>query len=111
MSSPRVVVTGLGAVTPVGNDVPTFWSALVAGNSGVDKITAFDPARFDCRIAAEVKGYDPKLTIPLKEQKRMERFAQFAVTAAGEAIKDAALDMTKEDPHQVGVLIGSGIGS
>ena len=111
MSHPRVVVTGLGAVTPIGNTVNDFWSGLVAGKSGVGRITPFDPARFDCKIAAEVKGYDPKATIPLKEAKRMERFAQFAVTAAGEAIKDSGFDITKEDPYQVGVLIGSGIGS
>ena len=111
MSHPRVVVTGLGVVTPIGNDVPSFWPALLAGRSGVDKITAFDPHAFDCRIAAEVKGYDPKASIPAKESKRMEKFCQFAVTAAGEAIRDAALDLSKEDPYQIGVLIGSGIGS
>ena len=111
MSHPRVVVTGLGAVTPIGNTVNEFWSGLVAGKSGVGRITQFDPARFDCKIAAEVRNYDPKATLPLKESKRMERFAQFAVTAAGEAIKDSGLDMSKEDPYQVGVLVGSGIGS
>ena len=111
MSLPRVVVTGLGAVTPVGNTVNEFWQNLIAGKNGVGPITTFDAARFDCRIAAEVKGYDPKATIPLKESRRMERFSQLAVTAAREAIEDAAFDMTKEDPYEIGVLIGSGIGS
>ncbi len=111
MSNPRVVVTGLGVVTPVGNNVQEFWPSLIAGKSGIDRITVFDPHQFDCQIAGEVKGYDPKTTIPLKESKRMERFAQLAVTAAKEAIEDSRLDMTKEDPYQVGVLIGSGIGS
>jgi 3-oxoacyl-[acyl-carrier-protein] synthase II len=111
MSLSRVVVTGLGAVTPVGNNVNDFWASLLAGKSGVDTLTAFDPARFDAKIAAEVKGYDPKATIPMKESRRMERFTQLAVTAAGEAIKDSGLDFTKEDPFDSGVLIGSGIGS
>ena len=111
MSLSRVVVTGLGVVTPVGNNVNDFWVSLVAGKSGVDRLTAFDPARFDSKIAAEVKDYDPKATIPMKESRRMERFCQFGVTAAQEAFKDSGLDMSKEDPYEVGVLIGSGIGS
>ena len=111
MSYPRVVVTGLGVVTPVGNNKNDFWNALIAGKSGADKITYFDPARFDTHFAAEVKGYDPKATIPPKESKRMEQFAQFAVTAAKEAFADSGLDMNKENPFEVGVLVGSGIGS
>jgi 3-oxoacyl-[acyl-carrier-protein] synthase II len=111
MSYPRVVVTGAGAVTPVGNNKNDFWKSLLEGRSGVDKITTFDPHQFDAHIAAEVKAYDPKQSIPAKESKRMERFAQFAVTAAKEAIEDSKLDMSKEDPFEVGVLIGSGIGS
>lgn len=111
MSYPRVVVTGLGAVTPIGGNVNEFWDSLVQGKSGVDKIAAFDPRQFDAQIAAEVKNYDPKLTIPLKESRRMERFCQFAVTAALEAFKDSGLDMQKENPREAGVLIGSGIGS
>ncbi|MBI3252640.1 MAG: beta-ketoacyl-ACP synthase II [Candidatus Omnitrophica bacterium] len=108
---PRVVVTGLGAVTPVGIGVGEFWKSLLEGKSGVGPITTFDPHRFDSRIAAEVKHYDPLAAIPLKESRRMERFTQFAVTAAKEAFKDSGLDMAKEDPFDVGVLIGSGIGS
>ncbi len=111
MSYSRVVVTGLGAVTPVGNNVPEFWKSLLSGKSGVEKISYFDPQRFDAKIAAEVKGYDPKATIPLKESRRMEQFAQFAVTAALEAFKDSGLDVSKEDPRELGVLVGSGIGS
>ena len=108
---PRVVVTGLGAVTPIGNNTHDFWRSLLAGKSGADKITAFDPAKFDTHFAAEVKGYDPKLTIPLKESKRMEQFTQFAVTAAKEAFADSGIDMKKENPFEVGVIVGSGIGS
>ncbi len=111
MSYFRVVVTGLGAVTPVGNNVNDFWSSVVAGKSGVNRLSYFDPARFDCQIAAEVKNYDAKESIPLKESRRMERFSQFAVTAAKEAITDSGFDMSKEDPYEVGTLIGSGIGS
>ncbi len=111
MPYPRVVVTGLGAVTPIGNNINDFWNSLLAGKSGVDKITYFDPHQFESRIAAEVKGYDPKATIPLKESKRMEQFAQFAVTAAKEAFADSGIDMNKENPFEVGVLVGSGIGS
>ena len=108
MPYPRVVVTGVGAVTPIGNNKNEFWNSLVTGKSGADKITTFDPHQFGTRIAAEVKNYDPKLTIPMKESKRMEKFAQFAVTAAREAFEDAGVDMAKENPHEVGVIIGSG---
>lgn len=111
MSYPRVVVTGAGVVTPVGNNKNDFWNSLITGKSGADKITAFDPARFDCHIAAQVKNYEPKDTIPPKESRRMERFTQFAVTASREAIEDSGIDINKEDPYDVGVLVGSGIGS
>ncbi len=111
MSFPRVVVTGLGAVTPIGNNTQDLWTALLAGKSGVGPITTFDPAAFTSRICAEVKDFDPKGVLPPKESKRMERFTQLAVAAAQEAFKDSGLDMSKEDPYDVGVLIGSGIGS
>ncbi len=111
MAYPRVAVTGLGAVTPIGNNINDFWHSLLAGKSGVDKISIFDPHRFDSQIAAQVKHYDPKATIPLKESKRMEQFSQFAVTAAKEAIADSGLDLTKENPFEIGVIVGSGIGS
>ena len=111
MSYPRVVVTGLGAVTPIGNNKNDFWNALLAGKSGADKISYFDPHQFDTHFAAEVKGYDPKESIPVKESRRMEQFSQFAVTAAKEAFADSGIDMNKEDPFEAGVIIGSGIGS
>jgi len=98
-------------VTPIGGNVNDFWNSLISGQSGVDKITTFDPHQFDARIAGEVKNYDPKATIPMKESRRMERFCQFGVTAAQEAFKDSGIDMSKEDPFEAGVLIGSGIGS
>jgi len=107
----RVVVTGVGVVSPIGIGKNSFWSALVSGKSGIGKITTFDPYQFDTQIAGEVKDYDPKDTIPAKESKRMEKFCQFAVTAAMEAFRDSGIDMAKEDPYDVGVLIGSGIGS
>ncbi|OIO39355.1 MAG: beta-ketoacyl-[acyl-carrier-protein] synthase II [Candidatus Omnitrophica bacterium CG07_land_8_20_14_0_80_50_8] len=108
---PRVVVTGVGTVSPIGNNASDFWHSLITGKSGVDKIKAFDPSRFGCQIAAEVKHYDPKASIPLKESRRMEQFSQFAVTAAKEAFKDSGIDMNKENPFEVGVVVGSGMGS
>src|SRR3989344_7999554 len=111
MPYPRVVVTGVGVVTPIGNNKNDFWNALIQGKSGVDRITSFDPHQFNSRIAGEIKQYNPTDSIPLKESKRMEKFSQFAVTAATEAIRDAGIDMNKENPFEVGVVVGSGIGS
>ncbi len=111
MSYPRVVVTGVGAVTPIGNEPTSFWQSLMAGKSGVDRITSFDPYQFTTQIAAEVRDFDPKLYMPPKETKRMEKFCHYAVAAASQAIKDAGIDMSQEDPHECGVLVGSGIGS
>ena len=91
----RIVVTGLGAITPIGNDVPTYWRNLVNGVSGVDAIKGFDPGALDVRIAAEVKGFDPKQYIDAKKARRMDRFSQFAVAAAGEALKDAGIEKFK----------------
>lgn len=107
----RVVVTGLGVVTPVGNDVPTMWTSLIEGRSGVGRITRFDAEAFESQIAAEVKGFDPAQYLSPKEIKRTERFVQFAIAAAKQAVADAGLDLTKGDPFRVGVLIGSGMGS
>ena len=106
----RVVVTGLGAVTPVGNDVPTTWASLVAGRSGIGPITLFDASDLAVGIAGEVKGFDPAATIEPKEARRMDRATQFAVVAAREALDDAGLRMDREDPEQVGVYIGSASG-
>ena len=111
MPYPRVVVTGVGVVTPIGNNKNDFWNALIQGKSGVGKITSFDPHQFHSRIAGEIKNYNPTDSIPLKESKRMEKFSQFAVTAATEAIRDSGLDLEKENPFEIGVVVGSGIGS
>lgn len=106
----RVVVTGLGCVTPIGNDVSTFWQNLLAGKSGVGRISTFDPSDLDVQIAAEVKGFDPASRLDGKLAKRTDRFTQFAIAAADEALRDAGLDPTRENRDRVGVLIGSGMG-
>ncbi len=107
----RVVVTGLGAVTPIGNDTESFWRSVKEEKTGFAPITAFDMTEYKVKLAAEVKDYDPTQSMDKKGAKRMERFAQFAVTAAGEAIRNAGLDMEKEDPYRVGCAISSGVGS
>jgi 3-oxoacyl-[acyl-carrier-protein] synthase II len=108
----RVVVTGLGVISALGNDVPGFWEALKAGKSGIDKLTSFDASRFDSRIAGEVKGFDPGLYgMSSKDIRRMDKFVQYAVAAATQAIKSSGLDLNKEDKTRIGVLVGSGIGS
>ncbi|MBR0147764.1 MAG: beta-ketoacyl-ACP synthase II [Lachnospiraceae bacterium] len=109
--SRRVVITGLGAITPIGNSVDEFWAGLKAGKHGFARISKFDPTGFKATIAAEVKGFDAKEYMDAKSARRMEEFCQYAVAAAGEAIADAGLDMTKEDPFEVGTAIGSGVGS
>jgi 3-oxoacyl-[acyl-carrier-protein] synthase II len=106
----RVVVTGLGAVTPVGNTRDEFWRRLVAGESGMAPITAFDASDFDTRIAAEVKDFYPEQLIGRKEARRMDRFTQFAFVAAREAIEDAKLPQDEEFKARVGGVIGTGIG-
>ena len=107
----RVVITGVGAITPVGNGVPSMWQALLAGRSGVAPITSFDATAFESRIAAEVKGFDPSAYLSPKEIKRTERFVQFAVAAAKQAVMDASLSIGQEDPFRYGVVIGTGMGS
>lgn len=106
----RVVVTGLGAITPLGNDVTSTWKGLVEGKSGVGPITAFDASELEVRIAAEVKDFRPGDHMDAKEARRMDRFIQFAVAAAKEAVRDAGLTITAENATSVGVNIGSGIG-
>ncbi len=106
----RVVVTGLGAVTPVGNDVPTFWQSLLAGKSGAGRLTAFDASDLEVQIGAEVKGFEPTQRLDVKLAKRTDRFTQFALWAADEAVRDAKLDFDKEDHDRVGVIVGSGMG-
>lgn len=106
----RVVVTGLGAITPVGNDVPTTWAALVEGVSGVGLITLFDAKDLSTRIAAEVKDFDPAALFGPRESRRMDRFTQFALAATQEALQDAGLRSDKWTPGRVGIIIGTGIG-
>lgn len=109
--SRRVVVTGLGAVTPIGNNVDDFWTSVKAGKIGFDHITKFDTTDYKCHIAAELKDFNPQDFMDRKAAKRMEPFSQYAVAAAKQAIDDSRLDIEKEDPYMVGCAIGSGIGS
>ena len=110
MTRRRVVVTGLGLVSPVGIGVDESWSALVAGKSGVGPITLFDASTFPTRIAGEVTGFDPTKFMDRKEARRNDRFIQFALAAADMAMKDSGLDMSKEDAERVGAIVGAGIG-
>ena len=107
----RVVVTGLGAVTPIGNTVDEFWEGIKAGKVGIGEITRFDTADYKVKLAAEVKGFVAKERMDFKAAKRMELFSQYAVAAAKEAYEDAGLEIEKEDPFRAGVIVGSGIGS
>jgi len=106
----RVVVTGLGAVTPIGNDVAAYWDGLSKARNGVGPITLFDASRHACRFAAEVKGFDPAGWLEPKEAKRWDRFCQFGVVAARQAVADAGLTIDDTNRHRVGVSIGSGVG-
>ena len=106
----RVVTTGLGAVTPLGNDVKSFWEGIKSGKNGVDKVTQFDASDLKTQIASEVKDFEPTDYIDKKEARKMDRFTQLAMVAATEAVEDSGLDMEKEDPWRVGVITGSGIG-
>lgn len=107
----RVVVTGMGAITPIGNSVEEFWNGIKEGKTGFGPITYFDTADYRCKLAAEVKDFDPAQYMDKKSARRMEQFCQFAVAAAGQAITDAGLTMEQEDPYMVGCSVGSGIGS
>ena len=106
----RVVITGLGALTPVGNSAPDTWKALVAGKNGIDLITSFDASLFKTHFAGEVKDFDPTTVIDRKEARKMDRYAQFSVCVADEALKDSGLDLEQEDRSRVGVIWGSGMG-
>jgi 3-oxoacyl-[acyl-carrier-protein] synthase II len=106
----RVVVTGIGLVTPVGSDRKSTWDGLLAGRSGIDYISLFDSEGYTSRIAAEVNGFDAADLLGRKVAKRLDRFSQFAAVASLEALEDAGIDMATEDPDRVGVLIGSGVG-
>lgn len=106
----RVVITGMGAVTPIGNTVEEFWQGILEYKVGIGPITKFDTTDFKVKLAAEVKEFDPKLHMDFKAAKRMDAFSQYAVVAAQEAFAQAGLDMEQEDPYRVGVIIGSGVG-
>ena len=107
----RVVVTGLGAITPIGNDVPTFWEGIKEGKIGFGPVTYFDTTDYKAKLAAQVKDFNPEEYMDKKAARRMEAFCQYAVAAAKEAIEDAKLDMEQEDPYRVGCAIGNGVGS
>ena len=109
--SRRVVVTGMGAITPIGLSVDEFWAGVKEGRTGFAPITKFDTTDFKCKLAAEVKDFDGKNYMDFKAAKRMEAFSQYAVAATKEALEDAGIDMEKEDPYRVGVAVGSGTGS
>jgi len=106
----RVVITGLGCISPLGHDPQTLWENIQAGRSGVGPITFYDASEFSTRIAAEVKGFDPVSAFSSREARRMDRFSQFAVVAARQAIKNAGLDITDANRDRIGVIIGTGIG-
>ncbi len=107
----RVVITGMGAITPIGLGVEEFWAGIRKGKIGFAPITKFDASEYKCRLAAEVKGFEGKNYMDPKAAKRMELFCQYAVAAAKEALEDSGLDTAKEDPYRIGVSVGSGIGS
>jgi len=106
----RVVVTGLGAVTPLGNTVESFWQNALAGKSGIGPITHFDAANYDSKIAGEVKNFDPGALVDRKEARHMDPFVQYAIIATQEAVQNAGLNLDQEDKNRIGTVIGSGIG-
>ncbi len=107
----RVVITGLGVVTPLGTDLDTFWKRLIAGESGIDRITAFDPTGYDTQVAGEVRNFDPTPAFPSpKEVRRTDRYSQFGVHAGWQALKDSGAELEKLNRDEIGVILGSGIG-
>jgi len=110
MSLRRVVVTGLGALTPIGNDISSYWDGLISGKSGADVITYFDTSKFKTQFACELKGFDPLNYLDRKEARKLDKFAQYAIVCSDEAIKDSGLDFDKVERTRVGVIWGSGIG-
>ncbi|MDJ1168327.1 beta-ketoacyl-ACP synthase II [Roseofilum sp. BLCC_M154] len=110
LEAKRVVVTGLGAITPIGNTLKDYWEALLQGKSGIGPISHFDASNHACRIAGEVKDFDPHQCLDRKDAKRMDRFAQFAVCASQQTLKDAGFEINDLNAHQVGVIIGTGVG-
>ena len=110
MNLRRVVVTGLGALTPIGNDIPSYWDGLISGKSGADLISYFDTSKFKTQFACELKGFDPLNYLDRKEARKLDKFAQYAIVCSDEAIKDSGLNFDKVDRTRVGVIWGSGIG-
>src|SRR5580698_2606836 len=110
MSERRVVITGMGVLTPLSSELELFWQNLIAGKSGIAPVTRFDTTEYDCKIGGEVRDFKPEEFMPIKETRRTDRFVQYAVGAAKKAVVDAGIDMSKEDANRIGVLIGSGIG-
>ena len=106
----RVVITGLGAITPIGNTAEEFWNGIKEGKCGIDEITHFDTTDFKVKLAAEVKGYNPEDHFDRRTTKRMDKFSQYAIVAAREAWADSKLDKEKENMERIGVILGSGIG-
>ena len=110
MNRPRVVITGLGILTSIGQDAPSFWTSLLEGVCGIDRITLFDPSSYRVQNAAEVKGFDPRRFFSSRRLKRMSRCDQFGMKAVGEGLSDSGLDLEKEDRERVGIFIGGGAG-
>ena len=110
MQTRRVVVTGLGAITPIGNTLEAYWDGLLKGMSGANLITHFDASKFKTQFACEVKGFEPTDFIDKKEVRKMDRFTQMAIVASDEAIKNSSLDLEKENKDRIGVIWGAGIG-
>src|SRR5438552_3664911 len=106
----RVVITGMGTVNPLANDVQSFWQGLLAGRSGIGNLEQFDASAFKVHFGGEVKNWDPEKYLDSKAARRMDRYAQFGVVASLEAVKDSGLDLGHEDPFRCGVILGSGIG-
>src|SRR5690348_7120694 len=110
MELKRVVVTGMGAITPLGNNVPDYWNGLINGVSGADMITLFDASKFRTKFACEVKGFDPVQHLDKKEARKIDRFTQFALVTSDQAMQDAGLNKDNINPDRVGVVFASGIG-
>ena len=107
----RVVVTGLGVISPIGNGIEEFWNGILENKVGIDTITRFDTTDYKAKLAAEVKNFDAKKYMDAKAAKRMELFCQYGVAAAKEAFSSAGLNMEKEDPYRIGISVGCGVGS
>src|SRR5690349_1185388 len=110
MSAPRVVITGMGGVTPLGTGLDAIWASARSGRSGIGPITTFDASNHECRIAGEVRGFEPSRWIPTKHLKRMDDFARYAVASAVMAVEDAKLEITPDNSRRIGVLLGNNDG-